>query len=273
MCSCGYKHALCRKDGEKATSRRKELLAKWPKAKDHADMRLTCGSPVVRGVSTHLQLLFAARGPPKTSSEPRRGRGIVCRNSRISLSAGRRACKPAAKPTVPGVILVHYGFLWPERTPKRIADNGHIMDGDGGNGIDIGIMHSHESPAMGWNGLKRAVPPTAKMANGQWAGMGWALALASFIYFPPAVIARTRTHVRPLQHQHAQSYCAHVQADRWSAGPLGSRFAWAATSELTCMPREGPTRHQRQSTSKVRSAAIPPPPRPCPCRLSPDCLG
>jgi hypothetical protein len=92
-------------------------------AKDHGDMRLTCGSPVVRGVSTHLQLLFAARGPPKTSSEPRRGRGIVFRNSRISLSAGRRACEPAAKPAIPArrnfsPLQCIYGFLWPERTPE-----------------------------------------------------------------------------------------------------------------------------------------------------------
>ena len=85
-------------------------------AKDHADMRLTCGSHVVGCVWWHLQLLFAARGPPKTSSEPRRGRGIVFRNSRISLSAGRRACEPAAKPAIPGVILLHNGFVWPERT-------------------------------------------------------------------------------------------------------------------------------------------------------------
>jgi hypothetical protein len=67
----------------------------------------------------HLKPLLAARGPPKTSFEPRRGRGIVFRNSRISLSAGRRACEPAAKPAIPGVILLHYGFLWPERTPTR----------------------------------------------------------------------------------------------------------------------------------------------------------
>ena len=80
-------------------------------------MRLTCGSHVVVCVWWHLQLLFAARGPPKTSSEPRRGRGIVFRNSRISLSAGRRACEPAAKPAIPGVILLHNGFVWPERTP------------------------------------------------------------------------------------------------------------------------------------------------------------
>jgi hypothetical protein len=64
----------------------------------------------------HLQLLFAARGPPKISSEPRRGRGIVFRNSRISLSAGRRACEPAAKPAILGAILLHNGFFWPERT-------------------------------------------------------------------------------------------------------------------------------------------------------------
>jgi hypothetical protein len=78
-------------------------------AKGHADMRLTCGSPVVRGVSTHLLLLFTARGPPKPSSEPRRGRGIVFRNSRISLSAGRRACEPAAKP---GNTRRNFSPLW-----------------------------------------------------------------------------------------------------------------------------------------------------------------
>jgi hypothetical protein len=66
---------------------------------------------VVGCVWWHLQLLFAARGPPKTSCEPRRGRGIVVRNSRISLSAGRRACEPAAKPAIPGVILVHNGRI------------------------------------------------------------------------------------------------------------------------------------------------------------------
>ena len=85
-------------------------------------MRLTCGSHVVGCVWWHLQLLFAARGLPKTSSEPRRGRGIVFRNSRISLSAGRRACEPAAKPAIPGVILLHNGFVWPERTLVRLAE-------------------------------------------------------------------------------------------------------------------------------------------------------
>jgi hypothetical protein len=69
----------------------------------------------------HLQLPLAARGPPKTSSEPRCGRGIVFRNSRISLSAGPRACEPAAKPAIPGVILVHNGFVWPERTLQPAA--------------------------------------------------------------------------------------------------------------------------------------------------------
>jgi hypothetical protein len=71
-----------------------------------------------RCVWEHLQLLLAARGPPKTSSEPQRGRGLVFRTSRISLSAGRRACKakPAAKPAISGVLLVHNGFVWPERT-------------------------------------------------------------------------------------------------------------------------------------------------------------
>ena len=88
-------------------------------------MRLTCGSHVVGCVWWHLQLLFAARGLPKTSSEPRRGRGIVFRNSRISLSAGRRACEPAAKPAIPGVILLHNGFVWPERAHPRFNFQQH----------------------------------------------------------------------------------------------------------------------------------------------------
>ena len=50
-------------------------LAKWPsQAKEHAHMRLTCGSHVVGCVLAHLKLLLAARGPPKPSFEPRRGR-------------------------------------------------------------------------------------------------------------------------------------------------------------------------------------------------------
>jgi hypothetical protein len=50
------------------------------------------------------------RKPAPRPRQPRRGRGIVFRNSRISLSAGRRALKPA----MPGAILVRYGLLWPE---------------------------------------------------------------------------------------------------------------------------------------------------------------
>jgi hypothetical protein len=85
-------------------------------------MRLTCGgSHVVGCVWWHLQLLFAARGPPKTSSEPRRGRGVDVDGASSSeirefrLSAGRRACEPAAKPAIPGVILLRNGLVWPER--------------------------------------------------------------------------------------------------------------------------------------------------------------
>jgi hypothetical protein len=114
--SCGYTHRFCRKDDEKTTSHRKELLTKLSNQRDHADMRLACGSPVMGCVLRHLKLFFAARGPPKTGFAPRRGRGTVSPKSRISLSAGRRACKPAAKPAIPGVILVHNGFVWPERT-------------------------------------------------------------------------------------------------------------------------------------------------------------
>jgi hypothetical protein len=39
-------------------------------AKGHADMRLTCGSPVVGCVLAHLKLLLAARGPPKPVPSP-----------------------------------------------------------------------------------------------------------------------------------------------------------------------------------------------------------
>jgi hypothetical protein len=147
MSSCGYTHALCRKDGENAALRRKKLPDQVCQAIGRADMRLTCGSPVVRGASTHLQLLFAACGPPKTSSEPRRGRGIVFRNSRISLSAGRRACEPAAKPAIPGVILLHSGFVWPERTqvggrsseltPENILSPCLLVQGRGQRGLCI----------------------------------------------------------------------------------------------------------------------------------------
>ena len=41
-------------------------------------------------------------------------------NLQISLSAGRRACKPAAKPARPGVILLHVVVLWPGRTSLRL---------------------------------------------------------------------------------------------------------------------------------------------------------
>jgi hypothetical protein len=71
MSNCGYTHRFCRKDGEKATSRRKGHLEKCGQAKGHADMRLTCGSPVVGCVLTHLKLLLPARGPPKTGFEIR----------------------------------------------------------------------------------------------------------------------------------------------------------------------------------------------------------
>jgi hypothetical protein len=114
MSSCGYTHALCRKDGEEEARRsRRAARSFWRsgQAKDHADMRLTCGSPVVGCVLTHLKLVVAARGPPKTGFEPRRGRGIVFRNSRILLSAGRRACKFAAKPATPGVICSTMGLF------------------------------------------------------------------------------------------------------------------------------------------------------------------
>jgi hypothetical protein len=121
MSSCGYTHALCREGGEKATSRRKELLAKWRSQRScrHAtDMRISCGERGVDASSTAFRSPRAAenqfRAPPGVD-----GRGIVFRNSRISLSAGRRACEPAAKPAIPGAILLRYGFVCYERTPGR----------------------------------------------------------------------------------------------------------------------------------------------------------
>jgi hypothetical protein len=82
-------------------------------------MRLTCGSAVVGCVLTHRKLILAARGPPETGFEPGVDVDGTCsslRNSRISLSAGRRACKPAAKPAILGAVLLHYGFVCYERT-------------------------------------------------------------------------------------------------------------------------------------------------------------
>jgi hypothetical protein len=79
-------------------------------------MRLTCGSPVVGGALMHLNLLLAARGPPKTGFEPRRTGHRLPKFANFVkcswLSAGRRACKPAAKPAIPGVILLRYALLW-----------------------------------------------------------------------------------------------------------------------------------------------------------------
>jgi hypothetical protein len=92
------------------------------------DMRVSCGGVCVAW--WRLELFFlAARKPPKAKYkyEPRRGRALVFRNSRISLSAGCRAClEPAAKPAMPGVFLrthhtrhqhcfLLFGFclLWP----------------------------------------------------------------------------------------------------------------------------------------------------------------
>jgi hypothetical protein len=56
MSSCGYMHTFCRKDDEKATSHRKGVLTKLQSPKGHADMRLTCGSPVLVGVGRHPKL-------------------------------------------------------------------------------------------------------------------------------------------------------------------------------------------------------------------------
>jgi hypothetical protein len=92
MSSCGYTHALCRKDGEERPRRAARGFLRSCQAKDHAEMRLTCGSAVVGGGVAHLKLLLAARGAPETGFEPRCGRGIAspkfanfvkCRASRM----------------------------------------------------------------------------------------------------------------------------------------------------------------------------------------------
>jgi hypothetical protein len=63
---------LQRRDGETATSHRKELLRRDVKPKTiQTGMRLTCGSPVVVCVGGHLKLFSAARGPLETGFEPR----------------------------------------------------------------------------------------------------------------------------------------------------------------------------------------------------------
>jgi hypothetical protein len=126
MSSCGYKHAFCKEDGEKqghlvaGTWHRKGLLTELPSQRSYRHA-LTCGSPVVGCVWGHLNLFSAACGPPKTGFERPAWSTASLRNSRISLSTGRHTCKPAAKPAIPGVILVHYGFLWPGRVPRDTA--------------------------------------------------------------------------------------------------------------------------------------------------------
>jgi hypothetical protein len=87
-------------------------------------MRLACGSAVLVGVlaDLKLKLLLAALGrgplPLETGFEPRCGRGIVSPEfANFVKCRWRRACKPAAKPAIPGAILLHYAFLWYERDP------------------------------------------------------------------------------------------------------------------------------------------------------------
>jgi hypothetical protein len=97
MSSCGYTHRFCRKDGEKATSHRKELLTKLSNQRSHADMRLTCGSPVVcvcvcvcGGILNCFRQPAGRRKP--VSSPGVEGHIVSPKFSRISFSAGRRAC-------------------------------------------------------------------------------------------------------------------------------------------------------------------------------------
>jgi hypothetical protein len=119
MSSCGYTHALCRKDGENATSRRKELLAKLPSYRScryTANMRTSCGgvcvgeSPTAFGSPRAAENQF--RAPAWTGHRlPKFANFVKCRASRM-----RTRCY---KPDIPGVILVHNGFVWPERTPRH----------------------------------------------------------------------------------------------------------------------------------------------------------
>jgi hypothetical protein len=81
------------------------------KAKGHADMRLACGSAVVGGGVDASHTAFGSprpgRGPPKTGFEPGVDGASPLRNS-----VRRRACKPAARPAIPGAILLHYASLF-----------------------------------------------------------------------------------------------------------------------------------------------------------------
>ena len=128
MSSCGYKHRFVQeawREGHVSPQGASGEVAK-PKTIQtcdwHADF-LWWG-PVCAW--WHLELLLAFGSPRAAENQfrARRGRGTVFRNSRISLSAGRRACEPAAKPAMPGVILVQYGFVCYERTPKNTPDLG-----------------------------------------------------------------------------------------------------------------------------------------------------
>jgi hypothetical protein len=80
-------------------------------APDQLGRRTPCRDSVPRAAGKP-KTGFEFRAPPVPVPVPG-GVGVdgasCLRNSRIPLSAGRRACKPAAKPAIPRVILVHYG--------------------------------------------------------------------------------------------------------------------------------------------------------------------
>jgi hypothetical protein len=124
MSSCGYTHRFVQgcgqearrtEDGEEATSRHKQgARSSW--GGEVAKPKTTHTFAVLGGVLAHLKLLWQPAGRRKPVSSLAVDGASSLRNSRIALSAGRRACKPAAKPAMPGVILPRYGFVCYERT-------------------------------------------------------------------------------------------------------------------------------------------------------------
>jgi hypothetical protein len=137
--------------------------AQWRRrgeARDHADMRLTCGPRIScgeRGVGASSNCFSQPAGrrnrslcttqfrAPSPAGGHARASPSEIREFRLVLSAGRRACEPAAKPAIPGVILLHYGFVCYERTLCR-----HQPPGDWSPGARS-LTAAGRLPAPGWS--------------------------------------------------------------------------------------------------------------------------
>jgi hypothetical protein len=102
-------------------------------------MRISCGVCVcVGGGICNCFSQPAGRRKPVPSPQPRRGRGIVFRNSRIislSAGAGRRACEPAAKlrlsplSAIPGAVLLQPQRVCLARTRTGSPHSPHPVPG------------------------------------------------------------------------------------------------------------------------------------------------